>query len=313
MDGQQVPRSARIAADLRRRIETGELAPGDRVPSTREITRRWDVAMATATKALTELRHQGLVRAVPGVGTVVAAPNRQVRTGSRPRSAADPALTLHRIVTAAIAVADAEGLAAVSMRRVAGELGAATMSLYRHVADKDELLLRMMDAALSTWSFPEDPPDGWRERLDLAARMLWQTFRRHPWLAPALSLTRPQAVPNALPFTEWVLTSLDGRGLDLSTAFTAHITLFNYVRGTAINLEMEAEAEAASGLDNEEWLSAQEPAMQALLDTGRLPMLQQVTSGGYDFDLDNLFEFGLQRLLDGLAGLLQDPPTTDAG
>lgn len=307
MDGQQTPRSGRIAAELRRRIETGELAPGDRVPSTREITRRWDVAMATATKVLTELRRQGLVHAVPGVGTVVAERNRQVRT-SRPRNATDQALTLHRIVTAAIAVADAEGLAAVSMRRVATELGAATMSLYRHVTDKDDLLLRMMDAALSTWSFPEDPPDGWRERLTLAARMLWQTFRRHPWLAPALSLTRPQAVPNALPFTEWVLTSLDGRGLDLSTAFTAHITLFTYVRGTAINLEMEAEAEALSGLDNEEWMSAQEPAMQAILATGRLPLLQRVTTAGYDFDLDALFEFGLQRLLDGLSTLLPAPP-----
>lgn len=318
MNGQQTPRSGQIVAELLRRIETGELAPGDRVPSTREITRRWDVAMATATKALTELRHQGLVRAVPGVGTVVAAPNRQVRTG-RPRNttatvtAADTALTLNRIVTAAVAVADAEGLAAVSMRRVATDLGAATMSLYRHVTDKDDLLLRMMDAALSGWSFPTDPPDGWRERLTLAARMLWQTFRRHPWLAPALSLTRPQAVPNALPFTEWVLTSLDGRGLDLSTAFTSHITLFNYVRGTAINLEMEAEAEAVSGLDNEEWMSTQEPAMQALLDTGRLPMLQQVTTAGYDFDLDTLFEFGLQRLLDGLATLLHDPPVGDVG
>ncbi|MFD0358781.1 winged helix-turn-helix domain-containing protein, partial [Streptomyces sp. NPDC127110] len=65
---------ARIAAELRRRIESGELRPGDRVPSTRAITQRWGVAMATASKVLAALGQEGLVRAVPGVGTVVADP-----------------------------------------------------------------------------------------------------------------------------------------------------------------------------------------------------------------------------------------------
>ncbi|HZE30299.1 MAG TPA: GntR family transcriptional regulator, partial [Actinoallomurus sp.] len=268
MDGREASRSGQIAAELRRRIETGELAPGDRVPSTREITRRWNVAMATATKVLTQLRHEGLVRAVPGVGTVVSpghgetTPPRDVtRTGAPPsrRNVADRTLTLTRIVTTAIAIADAEGLAAVSMRRVAGELGVATMSLYRHVTDKDDLVARMMDASFSEWPFPADPPEGWRERLELAGRMLWAMFRRHPWLAPALSVTRPQPVPSAIPFTEWVLTTLDGRGLDLSTTFTSYITLFNYIRGTAVNIEMEMEAEALTGQNNEEWMDTQEP------------------------------------------------------
>jgi AcrR family transcriptional regulator len=58
------------------------------------------------------------------------------------------------------------------MRRVAGELGVATMSLYRHVTDKDDLLARMMDASFSEWPFPDDPPEGWRDRLELATRML---------------------------------------------------------------------------------------------------------------------------------------------
>ncbi|WP_345708981.1 TetR/AcrR family transcriptional regulator [Kitasatospora paranensis] len=203
-----------------------------------------------------------------------------------------------------MAVADAEGLAAVSMRRVAAELGVATMSLYRHVADKDDLLVRMMDAVFARWTFPADPPDGWRERLTLAGRMLWEVFRHHPWLAPALSVTRPQAVAGALPFTEWVITALEGRGLDLQTVFTTYLTLFNYVRGTAVNVEMEAEAEALSGVDNEEWMDAQEPALLALA-AGRFPALERLIATGYDFDLDGLFEFGLQRLLDGI-GLLLD-------
>src|SRR5215467_600797 len=91
-----------IAADLRRQIESGELAPGMRVPSTRAIVDRWGVAMATATRVLTELRHEGLVRAVPGVGTVVEGDRRAPRTAPAPRrrSSAERGLTSERIVTA---------------------------------------------------------------------------------------------------------------------------------------------------------------------------------------------------------------------
>lgn len=316
MGGQAVPRYSQIVAELRRRIETGDLPPGARVPSTREITRRWGVAMATATKVLTELRHEGLVRAVPGVGTVVETrpdpPRRPVPTtrppaaGSEPRSA--QALTLERIVTAAVAVADAEGLDAVSMRRVAVELGVATMSLYRHVADKDDLLARMMNTVFAAHPLPADLPDGWRAQIECAARALWELFRRHPWLAPALSVTRPQMLASALPFSEWMVAALHARGLDPTSAFTAHLMLFNYARGIAVNLETEREAEALSGLDSEEWMGTQEPALHEILASGRFPVLSRVATDGYDLDLDELFDFGLQRLLDGLAALLDESP-----
>ncbi len=346
---QKDPPYARIAAEVRHRIETGELAPGSRVPSTREITARWGVAMATATKALAALRDQGLVRAVPGVGTVVAegasaapatldsAPDRSPASsagraparaaavpGRRPartpsartpsaRAAGNPAAgspareISARIVAAAIEVADAEGLAGVSMRRVATEIGVATMTLYRHVADKDDLVVQMIDAVFGQWRLPADPPEGWRERLEIAAQTLWSMFCRHPWLAPAMSVTRPQPAPAAIPYTEWVLAALDGHGLDLATRLTAHITLFGYVRGTAVNIELEAEAEATSGLGNDEWMDAQGPALRSIVASGNFPQLQQVFAADYDFNLDALFEFGLQRLLDGLAVLIGSP------
>jgi AcrR family transcriptional regulator len=319
MDG--TPPYARIAAELRGRITRGELAPGQRVPSTREITARWGVAMATATRVLATLRQEGLVHPMPGVGTVVsgrpAVPPRQPPD----RPAADPARPVpgpvrpaadrgpggaERIVAAAITVADAEGLAALSMRRVAAELGAAPMSLYRHVADKDDLVLQMMNAVFARSGLPA-PPDGWRARLELAARTLWAMFGEHPWLASALSLTRPQALPAALPYTEWVLTALDAHGLDLDAMFTTYLTLINYVRGIAVNLESEAEAEAVSGLNSEEWLDTQEPQLRSILAPGQFPMFEQLISQEYDFSLDRLFEFGLQRLLDGLATLIADP------
>ena len=185
MDG---PPYARIAAELRDQIERGQLRPGQRVPSTREITARWGVAMATASKALAALRQDGLVHPVPGVGTVVsdpaAVPGRPTvtapaRTGPAARGpgAAPGGLAPDRIVAAAIQVADTEGLAALSMRRVATELGAAPMSLYRHVADKDDLVLQMMNSVFAASVLP-DPPGGWRARLEVAGRTFWADGRR---------------------------------------------------------------------------------------------------------------------------------------
>jgi DNA-binding transcriptional regulator YhcF (GntR family) len=322
MSGVNLPRYAQIAAELRDQIEKGTLAPGDRVPSTREITQRWGVAMATATKALAALRQEGIVRPIPGVGTVVG--DRQPSHGrplalaspatqpgpaaARRRGTSDSRLAPDRIVAAAIAVADAEGLAGLSMRRVATENGVATMSLYRHVADKDDLLLKMLDAAFDECRFPARPPAGWRARLELAARTLWAMFQRHPWLAPALSVTRPQPIPRGLACAEWVLSALDGHGLDPSTMLTIYITLVNYVRGTAMNLELEADAEAASGLNSEEWLETQGPALRAIVEAGRFSVFERITATDYDFNLGNLFEFGLQRLLDGLTALIDGHP-----
>ncbi|MEU6412101.1 TetR/AcrR family transcriptional regulator C-terminal domain-containing protein [Microbispora sp. NPDC046933] len=322
MTGPGAGRYQEIAAEIRRRIEAGELRPGDRVPSTREIVREWGVAMATATKVLTELRRDGLVRAVPGVGTVVGAGDRPVRppadgyggvaSAGAParatrRNIPDGLLTPERITMTAIAVADAEGLGAVSMRRVAAELGVATMSLYRHVADKDALLLQMMDTIFGRMRLPEQPPRHWRDRIELASRMLWATFRRHPWLAPAMSVTRPQLIPNAFPFMEWVLGALDEHGLDPVTMFTAYITVFNHIRGTAINLEFEAEAEALTGLNADEWMDAHQPAFEAITAGGGLRLFERLSAaGGFDFDMDALFEFGLQRLLDGIAMFLAE-------
>src|SRR5205823_9895432 len=126
----------RIADHLTQRIQRGELRPGQRIPSARQITREWHVALATATRALQTLQHQGLVRSRPGSGTVVAdaapAPPPAPRP-SRPAYAEEHELSRERIVRAAIAIADLEGLDALSMRRLATALSTATMSVYRHV------------------------------------------------------------------------------------------------------------------------------------------------------------------------------------
>jgi DNA-binding transcriptional regulator YhcF (GntR family) len=296
--------SSEIAAEIRRQIQSGELTAGDRVPSTREIIRRWGVAMATASKVLAALKAEGLVRTRPGFGTVVAGTR-----PTRPRATArvrdtETALGKDRVVAAATAVADKEGLGSLSMRRVAVELDVATMSLYRHVADKDDLLTAMVDSAFAEWQAP--PPqagDTWQDALAKAALELWQIFRRHPWLAPAYSLTRPLIVPSGLAYTEHVLAALLNRGLKPATAFSVHLILFNYVRGFATSLEMEATAEADTGVSADEWMDVQKPVLEAMLADQDQPAFRAVLESyeprGFDLDLDELFETGLSYLLDG--------------
>jgi DNA-binding transcriptional regulator YhcF (GntR family) len=294
--------SARIAADLRSRIAAGEFAPGDRVPSTRELTRRWGVAMATATRALSLLQDEGVLRSVRGVGTVVAARPSAARPARR--RAAGPGRARDDVVRAAITIADAEGLGTLSMRRIAAELGLPTMTLYQHVASKEVLVTLMIDRAFGAEPLPAERPPDWRAALEIAARLEWAAFRRHPWLAPAMSLTRPQLVPSALRYTEWVLAALDGRELDPDRAFNIHVMLFSYVRGMAVNLESEAQAEAESGLTADEWMETHAGTLASLAAGGDLPHVRQVASLDFDLDLDALFELGLRCLLDGLRGVL---------
>ena len=119
-----------------------------------------------------------------------------------------------------------------------------------------------------------------------------------------MSLTRPQLVPSALAHTEWVLAALVRHGLDPAAAFNTHIMLFSYVRGMAVNLESEAQAEAESGLTADEWMDARADTLASLAAGGSFPHFEQVAALDFDLDLDALFELGLRCLLDGLRGVL---------
>jgi AcrR family transcriptional regulator len=295
--------SDEIVASIRRRIASGELKPGDRVPSTRQITRQWGVAMATATRVLTMLRQEGLVVVRPGIGTVVATEPSPMVVTPRAR-VTPPEVTGEDVVRTAMVIADAEGSSALSMRRVATELGVATMSLYRHVSGKDELVARMIDAAFGDHPFTSPPPDDWLAALEAGGRRLWSIFRRHPWVAPAMSLTRPQVTPHALAYGEWVMSAMHAAGVDPRLIFQVHLTLFSYVRGLAISLEPEAMAQQETGITYGEFVDRQGDTFAALVSSGAYPTFEAVaTRADFDLDLEEQFEFGLRHLLAGLAGL----------
>lgn len=292
------PPYRRIAADLADRIASGELAPGARIPSTRQLRAEYGVAMATATKVLATLRERGLVEPVRGVGTVVAAAG----------AGRAPGPDREQVVATAMAIADAEGLHGLSMRRLAGQLGIPTMAIYRYVADREELVLFMIDKIMADNPPPALTPDrdGWRACLEAVAHLQWAMYRRHTWLAQAFSFTRPLPAPHAMAHTEWTMRALNGRGLDLNAQFTAAVTVANYVRGTAVNLAEEAQAEQDSGLTDTQWMEAHEERIGTVLADGRLPLMARfITADDVVWNLDMLFEFGLQRLLDGLAPLLR--------
>lgn len=301
----------RIADEIRARIRSGELAEGDRVPSTRRIVAEHGVAMATASRALDALRRDGLVEVRRGVGTVVAAGAHSGPGGSaRPGAKRAPAAA--DVVLAAMTVADVEGLGALSMRRIATDLGIPTMSLYRHVRNRDDLLTRMLDAALAQSPLPDPLPDDWRARAETCARTMWDAFQRHPWAAHAMSMTRPQAVPHALLHTEALLAAFDGipgRHLDLDTRMHLAVSVFQLARGIGVSIEPALLAQQDSGLTDEEWTDRALPDLQAVADPRRFPQISAATSTDIDLTLDSLFEFGLARLLDGYAVFLGETPS----
>lgn len=300
-----------IIGDIRERVADGRLRPGDRVPSTRQLAKDWGVALATATKALAMLCQEGVLQARPRAGTVVAPAPNTTPTDRRPRTT-DGELSRERIVRAAIEIADAEGLNALSMRGVAAKLGVATMSTYRYVASKDDLVVLMADAAFGDLDYPDPQPDGWRPVLERAGRTLWALFRRHPWLAQVTPLTRPLPLRNLLTHGEQMHRALAGFNLDATTRLDLQVMLYSHIQGLAGQLERESEAQAATGLSEDQWMDRQGPAMGAIAESGQYPgftaLIAEFGDAGYDLDLDKIFELGLRTMLDGLAIMLETNP-----
>jgi AcrR family transcriptional regulator len=229
----------------------------------------------------------------------------------RPHKGPRPGLSLERIVAAAVRVADAEGLAAVSMTRVATELGTAAMSLYRYVSAKDELLALMVDAAYGP--APAGPPEaagpdgtGWRAGLSRWAWAMRDRIQQHPW-ALQIPISGLPSLPAEVAWFEEGLRCLAGTGLAEDEKGSAIILVSGYVRNAAmIGADIEA-AIRASGKTPDEWMSSYARTLTQLADPQRFPALAKFIAAGV-FDRadppEAEFTFGLDRVLDGLAALI---------
>ncbi|MGN9839230.1 TetR/AcrR family transcriptional regulator [Nonomuraea sp. H19] len=215
-----------------------------------------------------------------------------------------PGLSLGRIVRAAIELADAEGLAGLSMRKVADRLGFTTMSLYRHVPGRDQLVDLMVDEVLSEHPDVSATPattEGWRERLEDCARQAWRIRGRHPWLAEVRG-TRHLPGPNGVAHYDYMLSTLVGTSLRPAEVIAVVGLVARFVDTEALHMVEIQREERRSGVSEEEWWGARDE-LYGRLD--RYPTLSHLwAAGGWDAPEDP-FEFGLRRLLDGIEALIQ--------
>ncbi|GAA2807566.1 TetR/AcrR family transcriptional regulator C-terminal domain-containing protein [Kitasatospora sp. CM 4170] len=198
------------------------------------------------------------------------------------------------IVRASIRLADADGLEAVSLRKVAAALNVGPMRLYGYIATKDELLDLMVDAVHA-----EIRPtgDGWREALCSLAEATRHAVHRHEWFADLIG-GRPQLGPHTLASGEAVVAAMGG--VDLDAAVPAIAAVNAYVIGAVRREITERRAERATGMDKRQWQATFGPYLERTFATGRFPALARVVRDGPHLDADQTFRAGLDLLLDGI-------------
>lgn len=219
--------------------------------------------------------------------------------GDRPARKDRPALTLDGIARAAIEIADADGLEAVSMQRVAGALGFTKMSLYRHVAGKAELTAVMIDRAAGEPPELDGVPGGWRPRIEEFARLLAATWREHPWLPWATMGDRVMG-PREVGWIECAVGALAGTGLTGDEQLDAVFVLCGHIRNT----------QSMSSAGTQPWTTDKQfssAIAELMREHGTsYPALTAAVACTTGQSRDNGREFGLRCFLDGLAAVIAE-------
>lgn len=226
----------------------------------------------------------------------------------RPARGRKPTLTVDAIVAAAVEMADEAGLGALSMRALAERLKVGTMSLYTHVPGKAELIDLMLDTVLRESARPDDLPDGWRARLELVARENLALIHRHPWMLEIVTF-RPPMGPGVIAKYDLELRALEGIGLTDVEMDSVLTLVLGYVQSSARQALEATLVEQRTGLTDDEWWSAQAPLLDQVIDPDRFPVATRVGTAATEayrglWDPDHTFEFGLQRVLDGIDALV---------
>ncbi|MEU0060952.1 TetR/AcrR family transcriptional regulator C-terminal domain-containing protein [Streptomyces sp. NPDC006334] len=228
--------------------------------------------------------------AAPGVD-----PQQLWLTSDQPRRGRKPAYSREAITAAAVALADAEGLEAVTMRKVAAQVGAGVMSLYSYAPDKETLLNLMVDHVSGELPSTDTPTGDWRADLKAIARLQRSHMLRHPWLPAALS-TRRVPGPNTLAFLEHALAALRPTGLDGAAKLEVFAQLTAFVAGHVAH-EI-AQAAAAESPDRS---AAEARYLATVAADGHHPELAEALSApGRPLTPEATFTRFLNRLIDGL-------------
>lgn len=249
---------------------------------------------------MSEATGTGLPASIEAVWGLIPPPTKGPKRG----------LSLERIVDAGVAVAASDGLGAVSMNRVAAQLGTSAMTLYRYVASKDELLVLMADRATGDPPpLPDDVRD-WRGGLEHWARSLLATYREHPWVV-RVPISGPPVAPHAVAWMELALSCMAGTRLNDGEKISVLLLLSGLTRNeAALGADISAAIEAGH-TSIEDVMLGYGRALRKLITPDRFPALHAVVETGV-FDIadeqDSDFSFNLNRVLDGIQSLMDRRP-----
>jgi len=206
---------------------------------------------------------------------------------------ARPVLTIERIADAATAIADADGIAGVSMQLVASKLDVTKMALYRHVKNKAELLAVMTELAIGPAPDLMAVPGDWRSRLEAWTLGMRETWQRHPWLPDATVGVRPTG-PREIGWTESAVAALTGTGLTGAERMDAVFLISGHLRNT----------QSTNNAGTQPWEGDRGLRGHVTANPDMFPALLEAAKSVDGAPADSGFEFGLQRILDGLAALI---------
>lgn len=215
-----------------------------------------------------------------------------------------PGLTLDHIVVTAVGLANREGLPALSMRKVATELGVGTMTLYRYVPGKGELLDLMLDHVNGPGEdLEQHRGKGWRNALEISAEGSWTLYTQNPWLLQ-VNQVRPVLGPNSMAGFELALAALDDVPLTGQEKVRMLTTLDAYMVGVARTHVLQQQAAAQTGLSDEDFWTAQVPYLERAMASGAYPRIAALPEDSFSTSGEEAMRFGLRALLDGFQSLI---------
>jgi AcrR family transcriptional regulator len=219
-------------------------------------------------------------------------------------------LTADQVVDAAIALADEQGLDAVTVRSVAGAVGTSPMSIYTYVpGGKSELLELMIDAVYVRAERPAIKQLGWRKRIMAIANQNRALYAAHPWLIHA-STSRPPLGPGVIAKYEYELSAFDGLGLSDVELDAALTFVLGFVTANARSASDAAALASTTTMTDEQWWERQAHILSQVVDPTKYPRATRVgqaagAAQGGAYDADTAYRFGMERVLDGLGEFIE--------